>query len=209
MEKEPQSFDFIQQTSSNSQNESTATKYKKRKNSDTNSDASEIKKKMMNPVVKKQVTAQQNPRLPVILSNDGITILNYGKIVTDRPAFYTSDAIYPVGYKISRVFNGSNYICRVLDNGSPLFEIYKENDPTVRFNGPSTDDVHSELLQFFESNSIIMPDGDRFFGLRNKTIIEYINQLPNAKRLSKLIKMKREEIASRAFIDHQPYVLKR
>ncbi|KAG5675904.1 hypothetical protein PVAND_005763 [Polypedilum vanderplanki] len=206
IEFEPESFDFIQQsTSCNVQNDLN-TKYKKRKNSDTNSEVCEIKKK---PI---PVTKQPNPRLPVVLTNEGITVLNYGKIVTDRmrlSSYHSSQEdgiLYPVGYKISRVYNGCNYICRILDNGAgPLFEIYKENDPSIRFTATNTDDVHSEL-QMFESkssNSIIMPDGDRFFGLKNKTVLDFLNNLPNAKKISKLIKMKRDEMASRAFIDHQ------
>lgn len=167
----------------------------KRKNSDTNSEASsnqrpyEIKKVMSTSIIKKQgpASGQQVPRLPLILSNDGITILNFGKIVYDRQAYHTENVIYPTGYKISRVFNGINYICRILDNGNfPLFEIYKESDQFTKFMGNSADDVHSELLQASESrSSIIIPDGDRFFGLRNKIVVDQLTQLPNAKRLNK------------------------
>lgn len=142
------------------------------------------------------IKKQQNPqsvRLPIILSTDGIILHNYGRIITDRPAYHTESVIYPVGYKISRVFNGSNYICRILDNGQlPLFEIYKESNPTIRFTGSSSDDVHSELLQAFESSSIIMPDGDRFFGLKNKNILDYLSQQPSAKKLAKFNKIKYE-----------------
>ena len=111
----------------------------------------------------------------------------------DRPAYHTEESIYPVGYKISRVFNGSNYICKISENGQlPLFEIYKEANPSVRFQGSTSDDVHSELLQAFESSSIIIPDGDRFFGLKNKNILDYLSQQPNAKKLTKFNKVKDE-----------------
>lgn len=170
-------------------------KYKKRKNSD--SEASSItkpiiRKKQLNTVVIKKHQNPQSIRLPAIMTTDGITLYNYGKIVPSN-AYHTDSVIYPVGYKISRVFNGSNYICRILDNGPlPLFEIYNESNPTIRFTGSSADDVHSELLQAFESSSIIMPDGDRFFGLKNKNILDYLSQQPSAKKLTKFNKIKYE-----------------
>lgn len=88
-----------------------------------------------------------------------------------------------------------NYICRILDNGQlPLFEIYKESSPNVRFMGSTADDVHSELLQAVDTNnSIIMPDGDRFFGLNNKNILDLLNQQANAKKLTKFNKVKKFE----------------
>ncbi|CAG9811871.1 unnamed protein product [Chironomus riparius] len=176
----------------------------KRKNSDTNSEASmsqrpyEVKKLVgSTSIIKKQVqVGPQIPRLPLILSNDGITVLNFGKIVYDRPAYHTENVIYPTGYKISRVFNGTNFICRILDNGNfPLFEIFKESDQYTKFIGNSADDVHSELLQASECrSSIIIPDGDRFFGLRNKIVVDHLTQLPNAKRLGKLNKSSHSDI---------------
>jgi hypothetical protein len=154
-----------------------------------------VKKKISTPIlIKKTPTQPPANRLPMILTSDGITLHNYGRIVTDRPAYHTESIIYPVGYKISRVYNGSNYICRILDNGAyPLFEIYREANPKIRFMGNSSDDVHSELLQALDTTSIIMPDGDRFFGLKNKGILDYLTQQPAAKKLAKFNKVKKFE----------------
>lgn len=132
--------------------------------------------------------------MPLILTQDGIALHNLGRVISDRPAYHTDNVIYPIGYKISRVFNGVNYICRILDNGQlPLFEIYKEASPNVRFMGSTSDDVHSELLQAIDTSSIIMPDGDRFFGLKNKSILDSLSQQPNAKKLTKFNKVKKFE----------------
>lgn len=151
-----------------------------------------IKKKSTTPIlIKKNPPPQPINRLPMIITSEGITLLNFGRIITDRPAYHTETVIYPVGYKISRVYNGANYICRILDNGSyPLFEIYREANPKIRFMGNSSDDVHSELLQALDTASIIMPDGDRFFGLKHKGILDYLTQQPAAKRLTKFNKGK-------------------
>ena len=144
-------------------------------------------------MVKKQQNPTTTARLP--LTQDGIALHNLGRVISDRPAYHTDSVIYPIGYKISRVFNGMNYICRILDNGQlPLFEIYKEASPNVRFMGSTADDVHSELLQAIDTNnSIIMPDGDRFFGLKNKNILDLLNQQANAKKLTKFNKVKKYE----------------
>lgn len=130
----------------------------------------------------------------MILTQDGITLYNLGKII-DRPAYHTETCIYPVGFKISRVYNGQNYICRILDNGQlPLFEIFKETNPNIRFVGSSSDDVHSELLQAVDSRSnVIIPDGDRFFGLKNRSILDSLSQQPAAKKLMKFNKVKKFE----------------
>jgi hypothetical protein len=57
-------------------------KYKKRKNSDTNSEASSSIHSRNLSIVKKKIP-KQNAKLPMISTSDGITVLNYGKIVFD------------------------------------------------------------------------------------------------------------------------------
>lgn len=92
------------------------------------------------------------------------------------------------------------FVCRIVDNGPmPLFEISLASDPTnFSFSGPTTDDVHAELLQAFDSNVPLILDGDSFFGLKNKRIKDYIQMLPNAKRL---IKIKQEKQDNSTFFD--------
>lgn len=54
--------------------------------------------------------------------------------------------------------------------------------------------MHSELLQAIDSSSnVIIPDGDRFFGLKNLSILDLLNQQPNAKKLTKFNKVKKFE----------------
>lgn len=159
VEHEPSTVDLIQQ-----QNEP---KYKKRKNS--SSDASSIHKpyakktKVQQSLLKKQTVVQSPiPKLPVVIN--GITLLNLGRIVVDRAAYHTDNCIYPVGYKISRIYNGKMIVCRVIDNGmAPLFEAFLASDPSSSFSGHTTDYCHAEFLQAFEN--ISMPyvlDGGKF-----------------------------------------------
>jgi hypothetical protein len=163
--------------------------YKKRAQRESvgSSDASSINKPLGRPpgsFAKKQPNTL--PKLPILI--DGITLIGLGRIVLDRSAYYSESCIYPVGYKISRMYNGKQILCRIIDNGiSPLFEAYLANDPTTCFSGQTTDDVHAELLQAFENfTTPYVLDGDQFFGLKNKRIKEYINMLPNARRLVKI-----------------------
>lgn len=166
-------------------------KIKKRKNS--SSDASSVNK----PVVKKpQQTLKKAigallPKLPLVIDG-GLTLLNLGRIVLDRPSYHNDTCIYPVGYKTAVVYRNKAFICRIIDNGAmPLFECSSSMNPTLTFSGSTSDDCHAELLQYFENMPYVL-DGDKFFGLENKRIKEFINMLPNARRL---IKIKQENLA--------------
>lgn len=89
------------------------------------------------------------------------------------------------------------FVCRILDDGSdsPMFQISLVSDPAnFTFSGPTTDDVHAELLQAFDSNVPFVLDGDSFFGLKNRRIKDLINLLPNAKRLIKIKQEKQEDL---------------
>lgn len=185
IEHEPAAIELIQPSINNEP------KFKKRKNS--SSDASSINKpptgkkvKIQQSLLKKQTTGTSQPKLP--LAFDGITLLNLGRIVLDRPAYHTESCIYPVGYKISRMHSNKMFICRIIDNGNnPQFEAFLAIDPTNIFSGPTADDCHAEVLQAFDQMPYVL-DGDQFFGLTNNRIKDFINALPN----SNVMKIKQE-----------------
>lgn len=180
IEHEPTSVELIPQNNE--------PKYKKRKNS--SSDASSINKPSQAKKIKAQSLLKpvQSPIPKLPLAIDGINLLNLGRIVVDRPAYHTDNCIYPVGYKVSRVYNSNVIMCRIIDNGSsPLFEMFLASDPSQSFSGPTADDCHAELLQAFENFKMpFVLDGDTFFGLTNPRIQEFIGSLPNAKKLMKI-----------------------
>lgn len=206
----------------------------KRKNSDANSETSNIsktiivKKQKIQPpqpsLLKKQIQFQPkdqkityfNPSCPFVV--DGITVLNLGEIIWDRPSYHTETCIYPMNYSVTRILKNCLYTCRIINNGEfPIFEIFSNSDSQRRFTASSTDYCHAEMLQAIENrnektiNSIIIPDGDNFFGLTNKNIIKYLQQLPNAKKLHKLKQIKREQSfliddTSTTSFSHLPYV---
>lgn len=171
----------------------------KRKNSSSDTSSTinkpiKKKEKIQPSLLKKQIIVNQSPipKLPILpVVIDGITVLCFGRIVLDRPAFHNETCVYPSSYKISRLFMNKTFICQILDDGSenPIFQITLASDPTnVIFSETTSDDVHAELLtatQGFDSNVPFVLDGDSFFGLKNKKIKEYLSLLPNAKRLIK------------------------
>lgn len=174
--------------------------YKKRSSSDTINSDKPIKKKekVQQSLLKKQVveSPRQLPKVPVGI--DGITVLCFGRIVQSA-AFYNDFCIYPASYKVSRLFGNKMFICKIIDSGnqSPMFEISLASDPqNFTFSGPTTDDVHAELLHVFNSNNVgnLMVDGDSFFGLRNKRINDFIQMLPNAKKLIKIKQENRDDM---------------
>lgn len=142
----------------------------------------------------KQQKVNQSPLPKLPISIDGITLLNLGRIVVDRSAYHNDNCIYPVGFKISRIYSGQMVVCRVIDNGvSPLFEAFLATDPSMKFSGHSTDDCHAELLQAFENFKMpFVLDGDQFFGLAHPRIKEFISMLPSTK---KLLKIKQENLS--------------
>lgn len=180
IEYEPSSIDYIQQ--------SNEPKYKKRKNSssDTSSIVKPLGKKIktQQSLIKKQ-SAIPN-KLPMVI--DGITLLNLGRIVYDRPAYYTESCIYPVGYKVSRIYNNTTYVFRIIDNGiGPRFEAFSAMDPACLFSGVTPDECVSQLMRFDTSCfQRYTHDGLETFGLSNKKIMDLINSLPNARRLIKI-----------------------
>lgn len=167
-------------------------KIKKRKNSssDTSSANKPFIKKTQQSLLKKKVTPTI-PKLPLMI-NESLTLLNLGRILFDRPAYYSDTCIYPVNYRVAVVYNNKSFICKIIDNGAlPLFKCTCSMDPSISFSGSTTDDCHAEVLQAYENMPYVL-DGDQFFGLTNKRIKEFINLLPNSR---KLMKIKQENMA--------------
>lgn len=184
IEHEPSTVELIQQPQE--------PKYKRRKYS-SSSEVSSIhkpigKKAKYNTSLTKQQKVNQSPIPKLPIAVDGINLLNLGRIVVDRSAYHNDNCIYPVGYKISRIYSGQMIVCRVIDNGvTPLFEAFLATDPSRRFSGHSTDDCHAELLQAFENFKMpFVLDGDQFFGFKNDRIRQLIHMLPSAKKLLKI-----------------------
>lgn len=173
IEFEPSTIDLIPQNNEQ--------KYKKRKNS--SSDASSVIK----PLGKKMKNQQSvlKKQFPMVV--DGITVCNLGRIIYDRPAYFSESCIYPVGYKISRVYNNTSYVLRIIDNGSgPRFDAFPATDPSRLFSGATAVECLSQLVSANLFSQSYPLDGLEMFGLSNKKIKDLIYSLPNARRLTKI-----------------------
>lgn len=191
IEHEPSTIDLIQHNNE--------PKYKKRKNS--SSDASSIIK----PLSKKMKTQstlkkQSTHKLPITI--DGITLLNLGRIVYDRPAYYNDSYIYPIGYKISRSYNNTTYVLRITDNGAePRFEAFLTSIPSCLYSEPTPEECVSRFVRFDSLSRTI--DGHEMFGLSNNKIRDLINTLPNSRRLIKIKQeIKQENLLSSTLDDN-------
>lgn len=198
-------------------------KYKKRSNSDTSS-SNNVTKSGKTSTTKKQkqvnasssiagtssmtsldstkpveIPLQPNGQPICPFSVNGFTVYSLGEVMWSKTGYQTDEYIYPVGYKISRIYGHFKdpekkcvYTCRVLENGEfPKFEILANDsdprDPKVfRITGPSPDYCHTTLLQHINNVCVrsidIRPQGESFFGLSNPTILSLIRKLPNVEK---------------------------
>lgn len=168
--------------------------YKRKNSSSTSESFKPMRKKlkMQAKMIRKIPVHQTNlsspsssvPKTPCKI--DGINVIIWGTIL-DRP-YNTEHSIYPTNYKIVRNHRGKNFICKILDNGlTPLFQIHTTDDVKNVFSGSTADEAFVKMqISYPAANGPNYYDGESFFGLRNKRIRDYINLLPNAKRIKKV-----------------------
>ncbi|XP_053307738.1 transforming growth factor beta regulator 1 isoform X3 [Spea bombifrons] len=93
------------------------------------------------------------PVFPIALED--LTVYSLGEIVSDRPAFHSTAAIYPVGFCSTRVYVSARhpeqrclYTCQIKDGVTgPQFEIVPEDDPQNSIVSDSANECHSVLLK--------------------------------------------------------------
>jgi hypothetical protein len=166
----------------------------KRKNSSSTSESFKPMRKKLKLQAKmiRKIPVQQTvssstslvPKTPCSMG-EGINVINWGTIL-DRN-YNNEHSIYPVNYKIVRNYRGRNFICKILDNGKvPLFQIHTTDDVKNVISGSTPNEAFDKMQIFYPSNGPTYCDGESFFGLKNKRIRDYINLLPNAKRVQKI-----------------------
>ncbi|KAG0209814.1 hypothetical protein BGX31_002044 [Mortierella sp. GBA43] len=134
-----------------------------------------------------------------------ITIWSIGHVVYDREAFHNDRYIWPVGYKMSRLYNSmidpltlTTYTCSVIDDGeAPKFQIDAEDQPGKPIIAGTATGAWTHIVKAANairkrehSNSASGPD---YFGFSNATIAKMIQDLPNADKCSSYIMQRFEE----------------
>ncbi|XP_053307737.1 transforming growth factor beta regulator 1 isoform X2 [Spea bombifrons] len=135
------------------------------------------------------------PVFPIALED--LTVYSLGEIVSDRPAFHSTAAIYPVGFCSTRVYVSARhpeqrclYTCQIKDGVTgPQFEIVPEDDPQNSIVSDSANECHSVLLKTIAAargSMLRVPDnaGVYFFGLSHPTVQNLIQSCPGARKCS-------------------------
>ncbi|XP_055919003.1 transforming growth factor beta regulator 1 [Eupeodes corollae] len=168
----------------------TTTKPKKEKNQSGKSGAS----KKSTVIQKVPYDAHGKPIFPINLG--GFVLHALGEIMSENTNFHTENWIYPVGYLATRVFSHPKeperkcvFTCKILNNsGVPQFQIIPDAEFDHVFFGESANICHLGLLDTIVrvsdvANLPLRPQGERFFGLGNPTVMSLLQSQPNFKKL--------------------------
>jgi len=120
----------------------------------------------------------------------GITILNLGAIVWDRPAFSSRNYIWPVGFKSQRrlpsVKRSGEYVIytsEIIDGGNaPIFQVTPSDDPNLIMKHTTSSGVWCEMLKLIKKKPTVSVSGPEMFGFSDNTIKMLIQELPNARK---------------------------
>ncbi|KAF9167604.1 hypothetical protein DFQ26_003947 [Actinomortierella ambigua] len=149
-----------------------------------------------------------NVKLPCTIGI--LTVMSLGKVIWDREAFHNERYIWPVGYKMSRLYNSmidktslTTYTCSVIDDGdAPKFMIEVGDQPGKPIiagtaTGAWTHVVKAanEIRKRDHSNSASGPD---YFGFSNPTIAKLIQELADADKCEHYIMQRFEEGTGRS-----------
>ncbi|KAF9427259.1 hypothetical protein BGZ76_002400, partial [Entomortierella beljakovae] len=137
-----------------------------------------------------------------------ITILDIGRVIHDREAFHNDRYIWPVGYKMSRLYNSminqqglTTYTCSVIDDGdAPKFQIDAGDQPGKPIIAGTATGAWTHVVKAANairkrdhSNSASGPD---YYGFSNATIAKMIQDLPGVEKCESYIMQRFEESLS-------------
>ncbi|KAI9494033.1 F/Y rich C-terminus-domain-containing protein [Zychaea mexicana] len=151
---------------------------------------------------------QGQPRLPQQIGV--LTVLDLGKIVSDRDTFHNERYIFPVGYTVSRTYpsmkdpsNNTVITSTITDGGDgPRFHVIAADQPDEPIIANSATGAwtvvvrkSNEIRQREHSNSASGPD---YYGFKHPTIAKLIQDLPGAENLRHYVPQSFEEMEPRA-----------
>lgn len=149
-----------------------------------------------------------HPKLPQQIGV--LTVLNLGKIITDKDSFHNERYIFPVGYTVRRTYpsmidpnNNTIITSTILDGGDgPRFHVLAADQPTEPIVANSATGAwtvvvrkSNEIRQREHSNSASGPD---YYGFKHPTIAKMIQDLPGAQQLKNYVWQNFEEMEPRA-----------
>lgn len=144
------------------------------------------------PIQKIPLDNSGKPIYPINLG--GFTLHSLGEIVPENINFHTANWIYPVGYVATRIYAHPKepdrkcvFTCKILNNsGIPQFQIIPDAEFDSVFFGESANICHLGLLETIVritdvTNLPLRPQGERFFGLGNPTVMSLLQSDANFK----------------------------
>ncbi|KAG2228499.1 hypothetical protein INT48_005066 [Thamnidium elegans] len=149
-----------------------------------------------------------NPKLPQQIGV--LTVLNLGKISTEKDTFHNERYIFPIGYTVRRTYpsmidpnNNTIITSTILDGGDgPRFHVLAADQPTEPIVANSATGAwtvvvrkSNEIRQREHSNSASGPD---YYGFKHPTIAKMIQDLPGANQLKNYVWQNFEEMEPRA-----------
>lgn len=138
-----------------------------------------------------------------------LTVHHLGEIVYDRDSFHNERYIWPVGYKVSRLYGSmldpekqTTYVCRITDGGDgPRFHVEPEDQPTKPIIATTATGAWTTVVRQVNairkrehSNSASGPD---YFGFSHPTIAKMIQDLANSDKCRNYIQQKFVEMPVR------------
>ncbi|KAL5286106.1 TBRG1 family protein [Megaselia abdita] len=143
-----------------------------------------------------QATYEPQNKIALPINFGNFVLQSIGELMTDNVNFHNENWIYPVGYIATRVYAHPKnprkkcvFTCKILNNsGVPQFQIIPDSEYDHVFFGESANICHIGLLEAIATsaelkNFPIRPQGEKFFGLCNATIMQMLQNKPNFKRL--------------------------
>ncbi|KAI8137727.1 F/Y-rich N-terminus-domain-containing protein [Fennellomyces sp. T-0311] len=164
-----------------------------------------VKTRRVQPIERDE---QGLPRLPQQIGV--LTVLDLGKIVSDRDTFHNERYIFPVGYTVSRTYpsmkdpNSNTVITStILDGGDgPRFHVVAADMPDQPIIANSATGAwtvvvrrSNEIRHREHSNSASGPD---YYGFKHPTIAKLIQDLPGTENLRHYVWQNFEEMEPRA-----------
>ncbi|GAA5802135.1 hypothetical protein HPULCUR_007596 [Helicostylum pulchrum] len=164
-----------------------------------------IKTRRVQPIER---DTEGNPRLPQQIGV--LTVLNLGKISTEKDTFHNERYIFPIGYTVRRTYpsmidpnNNTIITSTILDGGDgPRFHVLAADQPAEPIVANSATGAwtvvvrkSNEIRQREHSNSASGPD---YYGFKHPTIAKMIQDLPGARQLKNYVWQNFEEMEPRA-----------
>ena len=147
--------------------------------------------------------------LPLKISG-ALKVINFGKVVYDRPGFHNSRYLYMDGYTAEKLYISLKnpkekvwYVAKIVDTGGPYpdFIVQMKDDPSIKYIGNVPTAPWRNLLKDIDkarndgrdTGRHLTVSGPEYFGLSSPKVIKIMQSMPDAEKCSDFIGKKSSE----------------